>query len=884
MEMNYYFNQITLTDILIGIIFSLLLIIIVLLIIYSYKGKLKKDFYQSDFSPLRILENLEGMAFNCAIDQHWTMNYVNSNAYKVIGYTNEEIINNNVISYNDIIHPKFRKYVRDKYDEAIRNHEGVNIEYKIISKSGEERWVAEEANIIFNRYGEPKFVDGLIYDINYRKGLLQKRNQYQLRYRSLIDGLDFPMIVIHENKIVEVNPAGINFFRANSKDDVIGHNPLEFIDKQYHDFYKKRMMRLKETKISNLPTNYKLKRLDNTDVYATVNAKPFFENGQLLSHVVLLEKDSRFSFNQQLKKTERRNRDLILYMHEGIGVFQLIPDEMDGKLVFANKRFSEFILGYERNLIYERFTQVFSEIKEEDLKSIFEYKDKKPIQKEVVDTENEKYYQILFYFNKENELVVQITDMTNEKLLIQKYYEEKEILDEILDATATMIWNWDLKNHKIIFDAKTYELLGYDKDKEEIANPKDIMSYFHPEDRDNVSKQINQYFNNKSPYFSIEVRIRDVKDEYRWWMIRGKVTKKNKIGKATWISGTYQDITHHKQKEEEIRFLSLHDQLTKLYNLRAYTSKMESLDHEENYPISLAIIDVNGLKVINDALNHSVGDELLVKTAGVLNEFIEEGDVIARIGGDEFAMIMPKTELNDADNRFKNIVKVLSNECVSNIPISISYGIDVKVNDKFTLYQIKDMADSKMYKQKFDGKDTRLQILEIIRDNFFEQNPFEKEVVEYVRKLSCDLAKYINVDRDELEKLEIASQYYNIGIFSISQDTFNDQREFGDLKEVEYKKHVENAYRIMLATYRNEEIARIILYHHEKYNGKGYPANLKGDEIPLLSRIISVTATYARKKLLDEKQTDIFKYIKSEKGVAFDPILADKFIEMIKNK
>ncbi|MFP4478016.1 MAG: PAS domain-containing protein [Candidatus Izemoplasmatales bacterium] len=881
--MNHYLSQITFNEILLGITFALLLLVISTVVIYYYKLKIERKFSTANFSSLRILENYEGMAFNCSIDQHWTMKYVSSNAYKVIGYTSEEVTNNNMVAYHDIIHPKFRNYVQEKYDEAIQKHSDIKIEYKIISKQGKERWVAEEANVIYDRLENPMSIDGFIYDIDQHKNLLQEKNLYEMRYNSLMNGLDFPLVVIKEGLVLEVNPAAVNFFRADSKNDLVGQNAKKFIDAQYHDFYQKRMKRLKETKTSNLATNYKLKRLDGTEVYATVNAKPFFENGKLLTNVVLLEKDNSFNFNQQLKKTERRNRDMILYMHEGIGVFQLIPGEMDGKLVFANKRFSEFIYGYERNLIYHRFTQIFSEIKEIDKKSIFENKEKKPILREVIDRENDKYYSVLFYFNKENELVVQITDMTNEKLLIQKYHEEKEVLDEILEATATMIWNWDLKNKKIIFDDKTYEILGYDKNKEEISNPNNIMSYFHPDDRGILTNQINQYFHNKLPYFSVEVRIRDAKDEYRWWMFRGKVTKTDQKGQATWVSGTYQDITNHKRKEEEIRFLSYHDHLTKLYNLRAYTKKMRDLDTKENLPISLAIIDVNGLKVINDALNHSYGDELLVKTANTLCKFINDDDVLARIGGDEFVMIMPKTELTEAMDRFKNIEAALSNEYVSNIPISISYGIDVKFEDKFSLYQIKDMADSKLYIQKFAGKDTRLQILEQIRDNFFEENPFEKDVVRYAEKLSYDLGEYMNLDHDELNRIKIASQYYNIGIFSISQDAFNERREFLNLKEVEYKKHVENGYRIMLATYRNEDIAKIILYHHEKYNGKGYPANLKADEIPLASRIISVTATYARKKLLGEKEKAIFDYIESEKEKAFDPEIADQFMEMIKS-
>ncbi|QWB99393.1 PAS domain-containing protein [Mycoplasmatota bacterium] len=881
MANDLYLLHVSLTDILIGIIFVLLVLIVLMYLINNYKNKIKKDFRETGFSSLRILENFEGIAFNCLIDDDWTMKYVSSNAYKLIGYTNEELVDNSLISYNEIIHPKHRKYVKDKYSEAIESHSDVNIEYKIITKSGEERWVAEEASIVYDHFEQAKYVDGFIYDIDFKKELLNEKNQYELRYRSLMDGLDFPIIVIKENIIKEINPSAISFFRANSKNEIVGHSVFEFMDKQYHDFYKKRMKRLKETKTSNLQTHYKLKRLDGSEVNATVDAKPYIENGILHTNVVLFEKEDKLSFNQLLRKSERRNRDLILYMHEGIGIFQMIPDENDGKLIFANRRFSEFIIGYEDNLIYRRFTQIFDKMTQDDLNMIFSYKDNQPIIKDVVDTDKNKFYQMMFYFNKEYELVVQITDKTREKLLIKKIHDEKEILDEILEATATKIWEWNVENYYIDFADKTYQMLGYDKATSDFSDPRKIMKYFHPEDKEQVNQEIQDYFKNPKPYFSIEVRIRNHQGKYRWWMIRGK-TSKVKDGSPSLISGTYQDVTEHKEKEEEIKFLSLHDELTKLYNLRAYTNHMNIIDNNHNLPISFAVIDVNGLKVFNDALNHSVGDELLVKTAKILNDFIHEDDILARIGGDEFVMIMPKTNMKDAIERFHTIDKALEQEYVSNIPISISYGIEEKYNDRFSLYQIKDMADSKMYQQKFSGKDTRLRILEKIRNNFFKENPFEKQVVEYVHKLSLAYGKNEELNREMMERIDIASQYYNIGIFTISHDAFNDQRVFRDNKELEYKRHVENGYRIMLATYRNEEIAKVVLYHHEKYNGLGYPVGIKGEDIPLPARIISVVATYARKKLLEQSNKDIIDYLISEKGGSFDPEVVDKFIDMIK--
>ncbi|MCF7923486.1 MAG: diguanylate cyclase [Candidatus Izimaplasma sp.] len=862
---------------------------IALVIIYSMaiellkrNKQLKTESEFEKFSSIRVLENYTGMAFSCDIDRDWTMRYLSSNTYQILGYTNEELLDNSVISYNEIIHPKYRKYVHEKYEEAIRNHDDVVIEYKIINKDKQEIWVREEGVIIYDKFNNPQSIEGFIYNITAIKELRYQKNIIELRYNSLFDSIDFPIVVIKKAKIVDVNPAGLTFFRASTKSDMVGKDPMDFIDNQYLEFYETRMKRLKDTKTANLSTNYKFKRLDNTKVVANVTATPYFEKGEMIVNAIILEKDNRNSFNQQLRKTERRNRDLILYMHEGIGVFQVIPDELDGKLVFQNKRFSEFVYGKYQNLIYKRFSEIFPSTKENDLQIIFDQTRDKPYKREVRNTETNRHYQFLFYFNRENELITQITDLTKEKETTEKYLQEKQKLDDILESTGVNLWEWNLRNDSLSFDERWLKSMGYsDKD----YNQFDFYSFeklIHKDDYDYAKAELVRYFRNEIKFFSLEVRIKDKYGHYRYGLIRGKASEYNRKGRPIVINGTFQDTTANKEKEAEIKFLSLHDHLTKLYNLRAYENAITKLDNKKYYPVSLAIADVNGLKVFNDALSHAVGDKLLVKTANIFTKNSKEADFVARIGGDEFVIIMPNTSNEQANNRLLRIEKELNQEKIADIPISISFGVETKTKEGFTLKQIKDLADSKMYQQKFSGKDTRLQILEQILENFYKANPFEEKVVNQVNKLSLELIKKITDNQELINEVDIASQYYNIGIFSIRDDVFNDVREFEENQEIEYKKHVENGYRIMLATYRSENISKAILYHHEKYNGEGYPSGLKGKDIPLTSRIIAIAATYARKQLLGEKNKVIFAYLNSQRDISFDPELVDEFIKMIK--
>ncbi|MFW5793948.1 MAG: diguanylate cyclase [Bacillota bacterium] len=849
--------------------------------LYKRKQKEKSKTLNSDFSSLRLIENYSGLAFSCKIDENWTMTYLSSNAYNLLGYTSEEVLYNSVISYNEIIHPRFRKYIHEKYQEAIINNEKISIEYKIITKDKQEKWVREEGIVIYDKYNQPISVEGFIYHIDFVKELLYEKNILKLRYNALFDSIDFPIVVYKKNEIIDINMAAINFFRATSKDEIIGKKPLDFIDKDYHEFYKNRVQRIEETKTANLPTNYKFKRLDNTKIVANVTATPYYEKGELIMNAIVLEKTEQISFNQQLRKTERRNRDLILYMHEGIGVFQVIPDELDGKLVFQNKRFSEFIYGNYQNLIYKRFSEIFPLTKANDLQIIFEQNRDKPYVRDVRDTKLNRHYQFVFYYNKESELIVQITDLTKEKETTDKYLQERKKLSEILESTGVNLWEWNLETNSLTFDERWLNTMGYENADYNHFDFSSFEKLIHKDDYNYAKNELSSYLRNKYKFFNLEIRIKDNYDKYHYGLIRGKATKFNPEGKPVTLNGTYQDITANKEKEARIKFLSLHDHLTKLYNLRAYENKLNELDNPKNYPIALAIADVNGLKVFNDALSHAVGDKLLVKTAKIFMKNASKADVVARIGGDEFVIIMPNTTATTANIKLEKIEKELNQEMIADIPISISFGIAIKTKPGYSLKQIKDLADSKMYQQKFSGKDTRYQILEKIRDNFFKENPFEKAVVNAVHSYSLDLIDTLDVDQEIKKEVDVASQYYNIGIFSINDDIINKERIFKNDEEFEYRKHVENGYRIILATHRSEKIAQAILHHHEKYDGSGYPSGLKGEEIPLSSRIIAICATYARKKLLKEPKKQIIAYLELEKNKTYDPYLADKFIQMI---
>jgi len=162
-----------------------------------------------------------------------------------------------------------------------------------------------------------------------------------------------------------------------------------------------------------------------------------------------------------------------------------------------------------------------------------------------------------------------------------------------------------------------------------------------------------------------------------------------------------QDSIEYREKaEKDILYMSYHDHLTGLYNRRFYEEELKRLDTKRNLPMTIAMGDVNGLKMINDSFGHAMGDELLRKVAEVIKIGCRADDIIARLGGDEFVIILPKTDAEDAEQIIKRINELSLKEKAGNIDISISFGYATKSNEEENIQEIFKYAEDLMYQHK----------------------------------------------------------------------------------------------------------------------------------------------------------------------------------------
>ena len=361
-------------------------------------------------------------------------------------------------------------------------------------------------------------------------------------------------------------------------------------------------------------------------------------------------------------------------------------------------------------------------------------------------------------------------------------------------------------------------------------------------------------------------------------------------GSPSKIVGTIQDITERKVKEEEIQYLSYHDQLTGLYNRRFYEEEIKRLDTKRNLPLSIIMGDVNGLKLINDSLGHAMGDELLKKVAAAITLGCRTEDIIARLGGDEFVVLLPQTTGTASEQIIKRIQDLLSQEKVGNIGISISFGYEVKNKEEDPMQVIFKEAEDLMYRHKrIESMRMRTKTVQVILNTLYEKSKIEQLHSIKVSELCESIAVNLNLDTAEVYQIKIAGLMHDIGKIEVDETILSKPENLNPEEWNVIRKHSEIGYEILSSVNEFARIADYVLEHHERWDGKGYPYGLKGDAISLPARIIALADAYdamTRKRSYSAalSEMEAVSEIKKCAGTQFDPEIVRIFIDKVLKK
>lgn len=381
---------------------------------------------------------------------------------------------------------------------------------------------------------------------------------------------------------------------------------------------------------------------------------------------------------------------------------------------------------------------------------------------------------------------------------------------------------------------------------------------------------------------------------------------------VSWLVGSMA------QTEEQIRRqlteMATKDGLTNVYNHRAFHGKMDTeLAKTRQGLLGLLMLDIDYFKYYNDIYGHQKGDQVLKELAGLLSQVVQEPDFVARYGGEEFAIV-----LTDATQERAARLAVRLRVMVENHPF---YGVETQPQGKLTVSigvafyplmattkeELLDKADEALYKAKFVSKnkveiyfsvfdelartvkDSEKELLNSVRTLITVVNAKDRYTFghsERVADLAVLLGNQLGLEEKEISMLRYGALLHDIGKIEIAREILNKQSQLTEKEWAILKQHPTWGAQIIKPISSLKEAVPMVLYHHENFNGTGYPTGLEGDDIPLGARILRIADSFDamiinRPYRKGRTKHEAVAEVKKLAGTRYDPNLTAIFAEAV---
>jgi len=475
-------------------------------------------------------------------------------------------------------------------------------------------------------------------------------------------------------------------------------------------------------------------------------------------------------------------------------------------------------------------------------------------------------------------------DITERKIIDMQLQQNMDDLLESQRIAHVGTWRLDLGTNQVVWSDELYRIYGVDPT---LPPPpySEHKKLFTAESWDKLTTAHRLTKTSGIPYeLELETVVADGKHGWVW--VRGEAVR-SPDGNITGLWGAAQDITERKKTERELLYLSNHDHLTGLHNRRFFEEALMRLDTRANLPLSIIMCDVNGLKLVNDSFGHDAGDLFLKKAAEIITRACRSEDIIARMGGDEFVIVLPRTTEEETE-QIANLMKEFAlKEKVANIELSISFGYETKTKDTQSIVEVIANAENHMYRHKlYERASIRSKTIDLIMNTLFEKSNREAMHSSRVSNICQAIASKMNFSKDAINQMRIAGLIHDIGKIGVDETILNKPGRLTLDERRDIERHPEIGWKILSSTTEFSELAQFVLNHHENWDGSGYPNGLKEEAIQLEARIISVADSYdamtsERSYRTGMSREAAIEELKKCSGTQFDPEIVDVFVNLV---
>lgn len=622
-----------------------------------------------------------------------------------------------VKALEQIILPEDLSMFGHSLQAAIASGEAFDLEFRIRLKNSAIRWLATRGMSIRDAHGKVVKVTGVMFDITDRKNAEQAMHDAQIRYQLATEAAS---VGTWEQELA----TGVTHISPYTA-QVLGLPPGKTLLQRDEwrtlivpeDLPKTAGIREQAMRSGqSFKLELRHRRPDGTIVWIAVRGVlQKNKDGQPVRGIGIMQDITEAKQAEEaLRANEVRFRLLTEFSPDAILV------DLDGIFVYANPRAVQLfeatseseILG---RTIFDFIEPEFREIVQARRLGMPDEKQKPALVELRLRCLSGEAVEVQAICGKvvwegKPAIQVMLRDITELKQAQEKLRITNERLKLVLEGTGEGIWEWDIKRRTYTFSGGIKPLLVV-QENEEFGTEAEWCNAIHPEDVERVTTIFQASLAEQTPIYECEYRLRTKDGNWKWVKARGIIVERDLQGRPLTMTGTLSDITARKEADELTWRQANLDVLTSLPNRRLFRERLEVellRAKRTQHQLALLFIDLDGFKQVNDLYGHDSGDLLLVEAAQRLKRCIRETDIVSRLGGDEFTVIL-------CDLQQPEHVEFICQEILLSLAepfalgedvghVSGSIGVSLYPLDGDTSEELTRKADQAMYAVKQTGK------------------------------------------------------------------------------------------------------------------------------------------------------------------------------------